>query len=105
MTRTRKITWTAITFLSIALIQPTGAALTTVADNYEGSYAHGYDNIIGNTSNFEINSIDACLRGKTLIVSIFTTLHGKGDNHLFDSLTDSKGVGYGDLFPGSSWTS
>jgi hypothetical protein len=39
-----------------------------------------------------------------LSVSLLTTFAGKGDNHLFDSLTNGAGIGYGDLFLSISWT-
>jgi hypothetical protein len=104
MKLTRKITWTAIILFSMSLISPAGAVPTTIVDNYEGSDGHGYGDVIGSTSNFQTSSMDVSLSGNMLTVSILTTFAGKADNHLFDSLTGGKGIGYGDLFLGSSWT-
>lgn len=104
MTTTRRITWLALTVLTMALIQPAGAVPTTIVDDYEGSDGHGYGDVIGSTSNFETTSMDVSLSGKMLTVSILTTFAGKGDNLLFDGLSGGKGIGYGDLFLGSSWT-
>ena len=38
-----------------------------------------------------------------LSVSINTGFAGKGNNHMFDSLTNNQGIGYGDIFLSSSW--
>ncbi len=105
MTHFCKYPWLAILVVTAALMQTAGAVPSaTLFDNYEGSDSHGYGDVIGNTGNFEITSMDVYLSGNMLSVSILTTFAGKGDNHLFDSLTNGNGIGYGDLFLSSSWT-
>ena len=104
MIHTRKFTWTALTVLTVVLIQPAGAVPATIVDKYEGSDAHGHGDVIGSDSNFQNSSMDVSLCGKMLTVCILSTFADKVDNHLFESLTGGKGIGYDDLFLGSSWT-
>lgn len=92
------------------------ASATIINDNYEGasslkSDGTSYGDVIGRTSDFQINYIDASFDSSTniLSVSIDTTFGGKGDNGLFASYTDTslaggRGIGYGDLFLSSAWT-
>jgi len=97
--------WLTIAVITAALMQTAGAVpSTTLYDNYEGSDSHGYGDVIGSTSHFEISSMDVSLSGNMLSVSFLTTFAGMGDNHLFDSLTNGNGIGYSDLFLSSSWT-
>ena len=93
----------SLTILSLTLVQPAVAVPTTIVDNYIGADAHGHGDVIGRTSDFEITSMDVSLSGSMLSVSIYTTFAGKGDDHLFDSLTGGKGIGYGDLLLSGSW--
>ena len=93
----------SVALLSLGLIQTAGAVPTTISDNYIGSDSHGYGDVIGSTSNFEITSMDVSLSGSMLSVSIYTTFAGKADNHLFDSLTGGAGIAYGDLLLSGSW--
>jgi hypothetical protein len=80
------------------------AVPTIIADDYVGSDSHGYGDVIGNTSNFQINNMSVELIGTKLSVTISTSFAGKGDNGLFSGYTyDGKGIGYGDLFLSSSW--
>jgi len=104
MSHIYKNTWLSITVLMTVLIQPAGAVPTTILDNYVGSDSHGHGDVIGSNNNFQTSSMDVHLSGNTLSVSILTTFAGKADNHLFDSLTNGNGIGYGDLFLSSSWT-
>ena len=86
------------------------ASATTIIDSYQGassvkSNGSSYGDVIGSTSNFQINSMDVSISGNILSVSIDTTFGGKGDNGLFSSVTDGNtGIGYGDLFLSSAWT-
>lgn len=76
----------------------------TVMDNYIGANNHGYGDVIGSTSNFQINFMDVEINGTMLTVSINTTFAGKGDDGLFSGLTfGGTGIGYGDLFLSSEW--
>lgn len=105
MTQKHKYPRLAILVLTAALMQTARAVpSTTISDYYEGSDANGYGDVVGTTANFQISSMDVSLSGDMLSVSFLTTFAGKGDNHLFDRLTNGKGIGYGDLFLSSSWT-
>jgi len=94
----------AIAVFAMGLIQTAAAVPTTIIDNYVGSDSNGYGDVIGSTDNFQISGMDVALSGSMLSVSIFTNFAGKGDDGLFTSLTAGAGIGYGDLFLGSSWT-
>jgi len=93
--------WLTAALLALAVCQP--ATAVVIADDYWGADNHGWGDRIG-TSTFEIFSMDVALSGSTLTVSINTNFAGKGDDHLFNSITSNKGIGYGDLFLSSSWT-
>ena len=88
----------------LSLSQTAYATPKNIADGYIGGDNHNYGDVIGNANNFDISSMDVELIGNTLPVSINTAFAGKADNHLFDSLTNNKGIGYGDLFLSSAWT-
>lgn len=104
----------AATLAIVSFSQPSPAII--INDNYEGgsslkSDGTSYGDVIGNTSNFQINYMDVSFDETTNILSvgIDTTFGGKGDNGLFSSYTNttqggSKGIGYGDLFLSSAWT-
>ena len=91
------------TIVALAIAQNVNATPTNIIDDYIGGNDHGYGDVIGSAANFNISSMDVERIGNTLSVSINTGFAGKGDNHLFDSLTNNKGIGYGDLFLSSSW--
>lgn len=84
-----------------------------IDDGYYGGNDHGYGDVIGTASSFNIHGIDLSLSGTSLTVDIFTNFAGKADDGLFGSssgpdLTDttlsgSRGIGYGDLFLASAW--
>lgn len=76
----------------------------TISDNYIGADAHGWGDVIGASSDFDIMSMDVLLSGSTLTVNIFTNFAGKGDDNLFASYTGGNGIGYGDLFLSGVWT-
>jgi len=97
------------TGLSIAALLLTAVSVqaqaTTIMDTYIGANHHGFGDVIGSTSNFEINFMDVEINGTILTVSIDTTFAGKGDNGLFSGSTfGGTGIGYGDLFLSSAWT-
>lgn len=76
----------------------------TISDNYIGADAHGWGDVIGASSDFDIMSVDVLLSGSTLTVNVFTNFAGKGDDGLFAAYTGGNGIGYGDLFLSSVWT-
>ena len=69
------------------LLAASSAQSVTIMDNYIGANHHGYGDVIGNTSNFQINFMEVEINGTILTVSIDTTFAGKGDNGLFRGLT------------------
>jgi len=84
---------------------PAQSVSVTIMDNYIGANHHGYGDVIGSTSNFQINFMDVEINGSMLTVSINTTFAGKGDNGLFSGSTfGHTGIGYGDLFLSNAWT-
>ena len=100
-TPARKI---GITLLLLGLAQSASAVPTTILDGYIGGDDHGYGDVIGNTGDFGISSMDVDISGNILTVSINTGFAGKGDNGLFAGYTtNNTGIGYGDLFLSSSW--
>lgn len=89
--------------LTCSLAQTVSALPTTIADTYIGGNDHGYGDVIGSISKFDISSMDVAVLGNTLSVSINTVFAGRGNDHLFNSNTNNKGIGYGDLFLSTSW--
>jgi hypothetical protein len=87
----------------LAVVVALPAQATTLADNYVGANDHGWGDVIGSTSNFDINSMDVSVSGSILTVSINTNFAGKGDDGIFTSLSGGMGIGYGDLFLSSTW--
>ena len=79
------------------------AQATTVADAYVGGNDHGWGDVIGATSDYDIMGMDVSVSGSLLTVSINTNFAGKGDNLLFSGLSNGMGIGYGDLFLSSAW--
>ena len=89
---------------ALLLLASPAAHSSTIVDSYIGGNHHGYGDVIGSTSNFQINSMEVELNGTILTVSVDTTFAGKGDNGLYSGLTyGATGIGYGDLFLSSSW--
>ena len=88
--------------LGLILVAPVQA--TTVTDGYVGSNAHGWDDVIGDASEFDIQSMNVTVSGSVLTVSVSTNFAGLGDNGLYSGYTYSgNGIGYGDLFLSSGW--
>lgn len=79
------------------------AHATSVVDAYVGGNDHGRGDVIGALADFNIMAMDVSVSGSILTVSINTNFAGKGDDLLFASLSNSLGIGYGDLFLSSSW--
>lgn len=91
-------------FLTLALlVASVSVQAAVITDNYIGGDDHGYGDVIGGISNFEINSMDVSLSGTVLTVSIDTTFAGKAGT-IAPGLTNGLGIGYGDLFLSSQWT-
>lgn len=100
--------WLVIIALTTALIPPVFAVPTTINDTeatsyYMGSDAHGYGDVIGSESNFQIYNMDVSLTGTVLDVKINTTFAGKAGTLFTGDITGGNGIGYGDLFLSSVW--
>ncbi len=98
--------------LAVALLG-SGSALAgpvNIVDNYVGGNDHGYGDVIGNSSLFDISSVDVELNG-TLLSMTFNTVFQQGNGlGSYSGLTNTvhssgNGIGFGDLFLSSSnWT-
>jgi len=94
---------TTLAIHQTALASP--IALGSVTDNYVGSNAHGWGDVIGSPAYFDISRLEASINGTILTVNISTNFAGRGDDKLFAPYTYSgKGIGYGDLFLSNDWT-
>ena len=90
---------------AVLLLAATSVQSAIIMDNYIGANHHGYGDVIGDVSNFQINFMNVEINGTILTVSVNTTFAGKGDNGLFSGSTfGNTGIGYGDLFLSNSWT-
>jgi hypothetical protein len=83
------------------------AGPTTIKDIYIGSDDHGYGDVIGDRSKFDIRDMVVTLDGGILTVTVNTTFANNG-LRTFASSTDTaygmgKGIGFGDLFLSSGW--
>ena len=99
-------TLTLIAAITIATISNNIAHAVPIADGYVGGDDNGYGDVISSASNyntFNITSMDVERSGNILSVSINTGFSGKGNDHLFNGLTNGQGIGYGDLFLSSTW--
>ena len=92
---------------AVALGLAGNASANLIADNYHGADGHGYGDVIGATSDFQIHNADMSLSGNLLTVTINTNLAGKADQKLFSNYTKTApstwggqymGIGYGDVF-------
>lgn len=92
--------------MALMLTSQAHAVPTNIADNYIGGIDHGYGDVIGSASVFDIDSMDVeLLSGNMLSVVINTNFAGRGDEYRFASSTQSgMGIGYGDLFLSNAWT-
>ena len=105
-----------MTTVMLALAVIGSAHAMPIIDNYIGSDNNGHGDVIGDSTKFDIQSMDVELTGNMLSVSINTNFAGKGDDRLFynytkteasgyngENINTSNGIGYGDLFLASSW--
>lgn len=99
----RSFTRSASASLIVGLFFAAPLQAATIVDNYTGANDHGYGDVIGSSSDFDIRSMDVSVSGTILTVSINTNFAGKGDDGLFTGLTNGQGIGYGDLFLSSAW--
>ena len=83
-----------------------------IVDDYVGSNDHGWGDVIGSASQFDVFGADLYSSGSNLLVSVQTNFAGRGDDKLFTSSTETDhsklgginmGIGYGDLFLDSAW--
>ncbi len=95
-------------FLVLGIFLWVGSATadsTTVMDNYFGGDDHGYGDVIGDSGTFDIEKAVIDLTGTELRIDIHTNFAGLGNEGIFSNYTvNNKGIGYGDLFLGNSWT-
>ncbi|WP_369601472.1 PEP-CTERM sorting domain-containing protein [Hahella sp. SMD15-11] len=92
---------TAITLTCAAL----SAQAYTITDAYVGSDDHGYGDVIGATSKFDISRLTYSLSGTTLRTRIYTNFV----NHIgvfpdADSEGLKRGIGLGDLLLSDQWS-
>lgn len=71
----------------------------TITDTYSGSDAHGYGDVIGD-STFDISSANVSRVGNLLTIKINTNFAGHAG---IDTWAATNGIGYGDLFLASAW--
>jgi hypothetical protein len=79
-----------IALFFFAFFIPINSEAIIIDDNYYGSDDHGYGDVIGNVSDFGIDSLDVSISGNQMNVSIKTGYTGS------DSL--GAGIEYGDFF-------
>ena len=97
-------------FVGLALLLPLSASISnaapvTIYDDYIGADDHGWGDVIGSETLFDIHYMEIDLIGNMLSVDIYTNFAGLGHTKLYDTLTfDGSGIGYGDLFLSSEWT-
>ena len=93
--------------LALSFAQPALATPITITDTYWGGFDHGYGDVIGHDSLFDITSMVVDRRDNILSVSINTNFAGRSG--IFGRLTNNavsqgRGIAYGDLFLSDSWT-
>lgn len=97
----------ASAILCLITIQPAFATPTTITDSYWGGADHGYGDVIGRNSRFDIISMDVERRDNILSVSINTNFAGRSGSHAYlttNSLfSNGRGIAYGDLFLSDTW--
>jgi len=90
--------------LTLLLAANLSTQAAVIGDSYIGSDDHGYGDIIGDSSLFDVQSIDVSIANTTLMVDIHTRFAGRADEGLFAQYTRSgNGIGYSDLFLASAW--
>lgn len=83
------------------------AAPVVITDTYIGSDDHGYGDVIGAASEFDIQSMEVDLVGTTMTVTVNTNFGAGNGLGTFPSYTTTtygqgKGIGFGDLFLSST---
>jgi len=101
-----------LSFLAVFLVAGSAVATPTIiSDDYWGADDHGYGDVIGKTSLFQIFDATVELNGTILSINIHTNFAGIGDDQEFKYYTkdpytgvkDYNGIGYSDLFLSSAW--
>jgi len=78
---------------------------SVISDNYWGSAAHGFGDVIADTGDtrFNISSMEVSVTGTKLAVTVFTNFGaGNGLGSFFSYTTGGDGIGFGDLFLSSN---
>ncbi len=92
--------------MALGIAQPSLAMPTTIADNYWGGEGHGYGDVIGHRSWFDVISMDVERVGNILAVGINTNFAGRSGSYARltnNAISNGKGIAYGDLFLSESW--
>ena len=87
---------------SIALLAAMSSQAYMVNDSYVGGDDHGWGDVIGSPSYFDVFGLDVSVSGTWVTVDIYT----KFDSHIgiYPSVTkNGRGIGVGDLFLSTSW--
>ena len=93
-----------LSFLAVFLLFGNAtAAPTIISDEYWGADDHGWEDVIGNQSFFDIFDATVELNGTILSVDIHTNFANNGLGTFRDYTTSGNGIGYGDLFLSSAW--
>ena len=93
--------------LCLAVAQPSFATPTTITDGYWGGEDHGYGDVIGRNSWFDIISMDVKRKDDILSVTINTNFAGRSGSYTRltnNNISNGKGIAYGDLFLSDAWT-
>lgn len=83
---------------ALAVLGMHAAQAGTIADNYTGSDSHGYGDVIGESTLYNINSAVVTRVGSVLTIAISTVFSGKA------AASGKTPVGYGDLFLSDMWS-
>jgi hypothetical protein len=92
-----KIRQILLAFWAIGLCTAVQAEPILVADNYYGANDHGYGDVIGNTTVFDISKATIDLSGQLLTVDIYTNFVQ------YVGTASAYGAQFGDLFLNKSW--
>ncbi|MDG9668890.1 PEP-CTERM sorting domain-containing protein [Hahella sp. CR1] len=99
------------TFKVLAAVVALGSSVSAFAYQINDEYVgkdHGYGDVIGDASKFDVKGIDVSVAGTMLTVDVYTNFvnHvGVFNNYVTDTaLSQKKGIAFGDLFLSSSWT-
>ncbi|AZZ90201.1 PEP-CTERM sorting domain-containing protein [Hahella sp. KA22] len=99
------------TFKVLAAVVALGSSISAHAyqinDEYVGSKDHGYGDVIGDVSKFDVKGIDVSVSGTVLTVDVYTNFVNNvgifNNNVTSTTLSQKKGIAFGDLFLSSSW--